>query len=75
MAFSWVEMGALQPGAVEGSHPTRRVRGHNTGCNGRRVHLHLLMIWAADLGFVGGLETERILYTRSPSAARPAVSR
>lgn len=61
-------VGALQPGAVEGSRPMW-VKGHNTVCNGRHVHLQVLMIWAADLGFVGGLETEHILFPCSPSAA------
>lgn len=66
-------VGALQPGAVAGSHPMW-AKGHNTGCNGRHVHLQVLMMWAADLGFVGGLGTEHILFPCSPSAAWLAIS-
>lgn len=42
------------------------MKGHSTGCNETHGHLALLVIWAADLGFLGELQTEHILLPSSP---------
>lgn len=68
-----METDALQPWAVQGSHPMPWLKDYSTGCKGRRGHLHLWMIWAADLGFGHELKTEHLLFPCSPSATGLAV--